>query len=432
MQLNNNDFDAGDTEGGRIYLIYTETSNGSINDDSCDVDITKPRFTLTQNNATLICDSNSPKTFTVNNENNSPGVQLYQWNIGNGWLYNGSSASNFTTTVNNVQLTPTLFPPDNVTVTPKLDGINFPQLTSNITLADFTSNNVITGDNAVCSTENFSVFGLASGTSVTSWSIDNTNIASISINGNQITLTPTGNGVINITATLTNSCGQTFDIFKNNVAIGSPAVTSYTIHGGHDNVGVNSTSQLNVDYVSGATGYYWFINAQNANCQNGGVLPSFQTGNGNTSTLTSASKYAFINWGTCTGNFVVNVRALNDCGASDISYKQVTIYANGNGGGNPCPQEPWELKVYQQPVKGGGIIVNKLPPSIPCNDLQLKSKSKIVNNVKIYDFFGNAVYKKQYYTNKFNLTELNLRTGNYVLEVLSLDGEILRKLIIIK
>ena len=79
----------------------------------------------------------------------------------------------------------------------------------------------IIGANQLCSTATYSVNNLPAGTTVTSWSVSNSNIATILGNGNQATLTATGNGTVNITATLTNSCNQTATITKNNIEVGA-------------------------------------------------------------------------------------------------------------------------------------------------------------------------------------------------------------------
>ncbi|WP_417236653.1 T9SS type A sorting domain-containing protein [Bizionia paragorgiae] len=418
--------------GSSIFIKSVTDSN--VEDDSCEYPLTKtqvPTFTISPTTTGVVCNDISPKTFTVNNVYNSPGTLSYNWNVGNGWKRDGEIVSTFTTNTNTVTLTPYLYPPSNVNVTVILNNSNYTSLTSAVSFGNYNPNLPIVGADASCNNEIYTINNLPAGTIVTSWSSSNTNVATVTqLNATQVQVNVVGNGTITLTANVTNSCGQTAAIQKTGIQVGTPTIVNHTIYGGHNNVGVTTTSQLNVDYVSGATGYYWFITTLNSNCPNGGIAPRFQTGNGYSSTLTTTSKYAFVNWGNCPGNYIVNVRAINDCGASDISNKSVKVYGYYD---NPCPQEPSKLKVYQKPVKGGSIIVNKPDPGIPCNDFQrTESKSIILNNVKIYDFYGNTVYTNRFNTNKFSINKLNLKTGSYILEVSSLDGEILRKLIIIE
>jgi hypothetical protein len=138
--------------------------------------IKTPAFTLTSNTNTIPCGSTNAVTFTVNNVYNASGTLTYNWNVGSGWSPSGS----FPTTSNTIQLTPTSFPPSQVTVVPVFNGVNQPQLTKTLTLSAFNPSYPITGSTSLCTTAVYSVNNLPAGIVVTSWSSSNTSIATSS------------------------------------------------------------------------------------------------------------------------------------------------------------------------------------------------------------------------------------------------------------
>jgi hypothetical protein len=178
--------------------------------------IKTPAFELSKSSLSLPCGDISQRTFTVINGANLNGV-TYQWNVGNGWSGNVGNGSSITLT----PISGTVLPSD-IFVIPIYNGENQPTLTCNVNRAAFSTSAVITGSSQLCNTATYAVNNLPSGTSVTAWSVSNTSITSIFGNGNQATLNVIGNGTITIYATVTNACGQTKTITKNNINIGSP------------------------------------------------------------------------------------------------------------------------------------------------------------------------------------------------------------------
>lgn len=79
--------------------------------------------------------------------------------------------------------------------------------TTNISsLANPALNLSITGNNAICSgTENYTLNGVPAGAAV-SWVSSDPSIATVPSNGNPVTVTRTGNGIVRITATVTDNC----------------------------------------------------------------------------------------------------------------------------------------------------------------------------------------------------------------------------------
>ena len=212
--------------GGVLYARYSYLS---YHPQTCNFPIIKdevPTFELSPSSTTVSCGSSSAENFSVTNVYNSPGNLVYHWSVESGWQdTNGISVSNFNTSTNSISLVPTSYPPSNVHVTPYLDGVPYEQLTSNVSLSNFNTNNQIVGNSSVCSTENYYLQNtLPNGWSV-NWSLENTNIASITQNGNNATVTRNNNqsGDVTIIATFTNPCNQTvnktLDVF-----VGQPLV----------------------------------------------------------------------------------------------------------------------------------------------------------------------------------------------------------------
>ncbi|WP_456421108.1 Ig-like domain-containing protein [Lutibacter sp.] len=220
------------TTGGVLFVRYVSSSGSEYN--SCNFSIIKdetPTFTISPSSVNISCGSTG-ETFIVTNENNSPGNLSYEWSVGSGWEYNGNAASNFTTTTNTVILVPTLFPPSNVQVTPKLDGNPvLPQLTATISLASYNPSYTITGEDSLCDTATYAINGLPSGTTIIDWESSDTAIATVSaINNYQAVVTKVSDGSVTITATVQNSCGQTAP-FTKNINIGAPSFANVYITG---------------------------------------------------------------------------------------------------------------------------------------------------------------------------------------------------------
>lgn len=222
-----------DTEGGGIYIVYHESTQEFMRE-SCENQITFPKFSISPESVNLNCGDDSEITFYVENENNTPGNLIYQWSVGSGWLRNGNLVSNFTTTTTSVTLVPYSFPPNNVNVTPVLDGDNYPTLTSTVSLGNFNPSFEISGDNYVCDTGIYTFNNLPSEVSIQSVSTSNSNIATATLDSNtgEITVTKVADGIITLSAVLQNACNQTATKTKANIQIGIPSsVSSATISG---------------------------------------------------------------------------------------------------------------------------------------------------------------------------------------------------------
>ena len=293
--------------------------------------------------------------------------------------------------------------------------------------------NTTIGDDFLCNTTVYSVTDTA--TSVT-WTVDDpNNLVTFTTNFNEITLSPTASNnsgyfTLNVTYSNIIKCGT--NVISQQIWVGRPNVTSHVILGGYDNQGINSTSQLHVNWADGATEYYWFFGNVGAytNCAPND-RPKFITAYGVASSLTSSSPYASIDWGNCTGGFVVNCKAVNDCGMTGISYKNVQVYDPNDNNPDPCNQAPWRLKTYPNPIKKGSLtVVSKPDPGFPCDERV--SEKRVLNSVEIYNFYGVLVYKGNFKANEFTIEGLKLKSGHYALHVTSSNEETIRKLITVK
>jgi hypothetical protein len=204
ITMNQADFN---TTGGTLFAVF-RTSSGTEYPTSCNYTVTKtqlPLFTLSPTSTTVDCGSTAAKTFAVTNVYNSPGSLSYAWSFP-GW----------TGTVNNTMASVSLTPssattlPGTVTVTPSLNGVAQPTRTATVTRSAFTSSATISGSGTVCSSSTYTMSGLLSGQTVTSWSVSNPSRATLSAtSGATTTVTKISNGQVTLTATIRNACNQT-------------------------------------------------------------------------------------------------------------------------------------------------------------------------------------------------------------------------------
>lgn len=314
---------------GENYLVskLTQTSgNPPLNWESNRIPIIKePTFTLSPTTQNLACGDSSSKSFTVTPANIPSGATVtYQWS-NSGW--SGAVNSSMST----VTLTPnsgtTL--PGSVSVTPYINGVAKPTLTCAVARSPFNPSYTLTGNTQGCPNTS-SNYSINSGTNAVVWSLSTTGVASLNTTtGQNIILTGVANGSVQLNATITNACGQT-KVFSKTILIGRPVVTNSTITGGGSTAPINTTTQLSAAYVTGATGYLWTVSNSFSNCvtangspQPGVILPKFYNG---LSSFTSESPIAFVNWGNCPADVVVNCSAINACGNTGIGYRVVSVY----------------------------------------------------------------------------------------------------------
>ncbi|HWR93746.1 MAG TPA: T9SS type A sorting domain-containing protein [Flavobacterium sp.] len=116
--------------------------------------------------------------------------------------------------------------PGTVSVTPYVNDVAYPTKTCTISRAPITSGGSITGSSTVCASSTYSLTGLSSGQSVT-WSLSNSTAGTLSTTtGASTTFTKTGGGSVNLAATVSNSCGQSYQPTPKSLFVGSPQAFS--------------------------------------------------------------------------------------------------------------------------------------------------------------------------------------------------------------
>jgi hypothetical protein len=298
----------------------------------------------------------------------------------------------------------------------------------------------ISGSQFVCKNANttFSRQDICKVPGIPMWSVEG-NLTLVSSTDYTVTVTggTTNNSSGNIVATFGTQ------VFKKPVNIGVPTYVSQPIQNGFDNVPINSSSNLKINAVPFAQEYYWTI-VENSNscgcttnadgleyCPPGVVKPKFP--NNSIYSYTSTSLNANINWGNCTGTYIVNCYSKNECGITPINHKSVTVYKpSTNGGGNdPCTGT---LTIFPNPINRnatlGGFTANISYPGDPCDNPNTYGLNK--NEVRIYDLYGTLFYSQDFYSDEMKIENLNFPKGNYVLNVFTYKGYSKREIIVME
>lgn len=370
-----------------------------------------PSFTLSPISVSLTCGDTSSKSFSVTPANIPIGA-----NVTYSWSHSGWSLVSSTGTSRTLQPNSGTALPSSVSVTPYINGVAQATKTSTVSRAPFTSSLTILGPTSLCNSANYSINTSGTNIQVISWSVSNPGIASISGNGNQATLTATGNGRVTITATLQNACGQNTTISTPEIFIGTglPALTTgfdvmgsnyhYTVSGGYiKNFSVCPNEYLDITpkpYMQDIIEHQWTV-----------------TGNYQGSYNPSASVLSITTSFQVGATLQISYRARNACGWG--------AWINGSFQNMDCDngEEPWF--VYPNPATETLTIESSHNP-----DTMEKSTQKPDQRYTLYDFNGTIV-QRGWLNNKTTLDVTKLKKGRYVLK-LEVGGnkEIVRHIVI--
>ncbi len=221
-------------------------------------------FSITPASVPITCGSTTPVTFTVNNGGGTTGITGYTWNLGatpNGWLLpNGTPAPTTysTGTTSTLTLTPVCgFVQKNVSATVAANAINY-NTTNSGTVSITQPSLSINGNSTLCSgTTNYSINNLPCNATV-QWQASPADIVTInSPNSPQTTITMNNNGVITLTAVISNACNGQIPVSIENINIGIQTPTN--IVGLNPPLGVRPGELLELDAAENASSYSWSV-----------------------------------------------------------------------------------------------------------------------------------------------------------------------------
>jgi hypothetical protein len=246
------------------YLILTVSDGGPngttalINKITITESLPLPSFTLSSNSTSVACGSTTPVTFTAAGSNIPAGATVaYTWNLGanNGWRYNNAAApATISTSTNQIALTPVCGSAlSSVSATATVNGTPYNAAAISVSIAKpvFT----IDGGDAVCNSSTYTLSSaLPCGATVT-WAASPAGKVSLAASGNQVTLTKIAEGNINLTATISNACGNTATAFRN-IRVGSFSNNEISI-GGPTTACPYQSANYAASLLPGAS-YSWF------------------------------------------------------------------------------------------------------------------------------------------------------------------------------
>lgn len=270
----------------------------------------------------------------------------------------------------------------------------------------------ISGDNIFCTTSNnYTIPNLPNGATV-QWQVTPAGIATPNTpTANQTTLKRNGDGIITLTATISNACGAgPITIAKNNIVVGLPSIYStYTYNGSQNPIHLwgadqyynplcNSITTQISSSIQGASSVTWSKVSSNPS-----AISWSQTSNGVQFYLWAVGQTA-----------VFEVDASNGCGTTTQQYGFQSISCGGGGG---CLL----FAISPNPAQGTlKVIVPKIPApcGIATSNISKSISALSISEIKIYDENGNLQTQKKY--NKLNQATLDisfLKAGVYFVDI---------------
>lgn len=392
-----------------------------------------PTFTISPSSLQIQCTSTPTQTFTINTTGTISCPLSFRWDLGanNHWKLNGDPApATFTTTANSVTLTSassnTL--PSAVKVTPVLNGADQPQLTSALSWTE--PNYAILGGSNICTgtSQPFYVYNTTAGSSYSWGSVTtepNYGASVVQINSpysNQTTLTKLGDGVVTLSAHVTNVCQQVKDVSRTNVRVGGYSESSSILSGYMlayppcQTQGCTPAPVSSSITTGGPYGTIVYGGAAYLKCQNDLQLYNNDLVGG-TWSLVSGSVYSWNSgiathltfYPSGTGMLKFRLTKNNSCGnqyydfyfyPSQYYYSQYSIYnINPNPATNTLNVMVDEDKLAQEEVP--------------------KSSNQDIKAITIVDKMGTVIRKQEFAKNtrKTNLNISSLKPGMYILQV---------------
>jgi hypothetical protein len=399
-----------------------------------------PELELSPNSLPVSCGSSISQTFTVSNPNNVANITSYEWNLGNsssGWIYNGTAApQNISTSssINSLNLSSVCGSVlQNVSVTIKVNGANYKTYTA--TISSTNPNLSINGSNNFCSSAAYSINNLPCNATA-NWSASPSGIVSFSCTScTNPTLTKVADGIVTLTATVSNSnaCNSSTNSYNTTITVGTPTILyansgipAFNLSGQNFNYGANGpgnsfsvcpnenlvfTPYIPSGYTPpSALGHAWTIS---------GSYNAVGDLNDNSLNVTAPSNPY--------NNFSFTYQYQNACGWSALYYGSASTI-NCAGG-----EEPFRVKTengiaLEESILKSNIVVYPNPISDIVN-IKMNEQLTGIKLIRLVGPSGNELRKltTQLLTVKFDVA--GLPKGIYYLQVIHGNKKWVQKIV---
>lgn len=321
----------------------------------------------------------------------------FNWSVTNGTIVSGQGTPCIYVSTTTTAL------PTATCIVKRNEGLSNYTATTTKTIPRSSFANVvsISGPSSLCSSATYSINPSGLGT-VTNWNIQGSSLATLSTtSGNSVTLTKVNNGIILLTATISNSCGEIYNLPAKTIYVGkldSPASMS-----GPTTVSPGSLVNYSASSVAGATSYTWWlpypydtVTTFDYFAQNWAKTISGSDGN---------SIQAFTGYAGTSG--LVQVMAVNACGRGGAKSLSVTG-RSGSGGIYPRLSnliKNLETKIYPNPAN---------------NVMNIKINADVLNTkimATLYDMVGRQILQVEVLDSVAALNVEEIPSGNYILKL---------------
>lgn len=285
----------------------------------------------------------------------------------------------------------------NVSVTVRVNGVNYKTYTCTVSVTSPSMS--INGATTICTdTSNYSINSLPCNASV-SWSVAPAGVVSLSCTScSTTTLTKLADGVVTLTATITNVCGLGSIQLTKNITIGKPIISSndalmiYSQPGDENEVCRYEGNTFNFT-VTGDTSVTW-----NATSHQGGSWPSWN----------QAGDNLYVEFFTAAQQtLIMNLEASNICGSTTYDFGFIAIDCSAK-----MMSSKNQFKVSPNPANN---VIRVTPAEVPAG-----VSKKPITQLIILDFNKNIVAQKKY--NNEGSADLNiasLKPGVYYIQIIS-------------
>lgn len=392
--INSADFNA---TGGTLYVVFVSPS-GTEYTSTCTFAITKtppPSFSISPESVSLSCGEVIGRTFTITPVNIPNGASVsYNWSY-NGWTEITQTAISKTLQPNSGPLLPS-----EITVNQYVNGVAAEIKTCTVSRSPIAESGAISGNNTICNSQTYTLTGLLSGEFV-NWSLSNATTGTLSTTtGTSTTFTITGGGAVDLIATVTNPCGQSY-VKTLGLFAGLPPAFSLVRASNEicDDIKYHyvpyeiTNRNPALTYTYSVATYPWVT-----------VTQSIQTYNGVTQDVLVFPK-------TYSGTMDILVTTSNSCGPASFFVEEEPI--NCSGVGLRLSSTAEQFTVFPNPADD---IV-----TIELKDSEKQFEKDVTISGELFDMSGQSKSKIKISDNKATFSVKGLKKGIYVLKILIND-----------